>query len=104
MDVDRTLQTRMINYANRPQDNRQAFRRQAPISNQVHHPPQKLQRINQIKTENTDEELQDFAQYHLQMTSQDQELEPIEEYLQGYSNDDAGESNEEDFSDIHFLE
>lgn len=104
MDVDRSMQTRVINYANRPQENRQTIRRIAPISNQVHHPPQKLQRINQIEGGNADDDLEEIAEYQSEMNGQDNELQPLNEYLQDYSNADPDENNEQNFSDISFLD
>lgn len=101
MDVDRSLQTARVNYVNRPQNMGQAIRRQAPVSNQLHQTPAKFQRINQIESTDVDEQQHPFDEYYAQMTSEEEELQPINKYLEGY---DEEENKTANFSDIHFLD
>ena len=91
MDVDQSIQTRRINYANRPNFNQYQGIRPHPASGQAY-PPNKMQRINnELYSENI-------------QSNTDEEMENINQYMDEYLKLEENQTNDNEFSDIHFLD
>lgn len=98
MDVDRSMQSKAINYMNRPGPSKPAEKRPSNTSNQI---PYKAQRNFHIESEPEQEEMQ--------QQGYDQEWTPtMDEYETALNNEDNLQLSQEyeqtpaDFTDIHF--
>lgn len=106
MDVDQSMRSKAVNYMNRPvQDNKFVGKRPTNQSAQVHQPA-KIQRNFHLQTDapQNDSNEEDYAS-EMYNYENDQELQPLNEYINEYNNfNQEDEQNEtQEFIDIHFL-
>lgn len=112
MDVDQSIQTRAVNYANRPQPMKYAGKR-PPVDNSVRRPvhPQKMQRNYHINTDIEDnqppqeqEYTDEYMEAQLQADSENSYDQTLAEYSDEYFGEQNLGSEINNLADIHFLE
>lgn len=112
MDVDQSIQTRAVNYANRPQPMKYAGKR-PPLDNSVRRPlhPQKIQRNYHVNTsieDNQPPQEQEYTDEYMEAQFQADSENSFDQTLAEYSDEYFGEQNLEseinNLADIHFLE
>lgn len=109
MEVDESIQTRNVNYQNRPRPfNQQQFNNKRPPSLSYVPPPHKQQRNFHIEsTQDTsnvpnyqDEQAGNYNENEYEQLIQNQ---GIDEYAESYDQDQQDEISTQNFTDIHFL-
>lgn len=111
MDVDKSIRSMQVNYANRPKPTTFLGKRDNPQN--THQPPQKIQRNFHVTTEsaenNTSQDMYDMSQLAQYLPEEQPDEQTLNDYIESYdpSQEQADtylDPNYIDCSDVHFLD